>query len=369
MKDLWPILTSYRSPQLVHKMVHAIETLVQEKIEIMQVCGTHTWSYRRHGLDSLLPSHLSLLAGPGCPVCVTDQEDIDWVINLAQERQNTLVTFGDIMRVPGSTTSLAELRSRGTDIQIALSPLKALDIALSQPSRRVILVALGFETTVPAIAATLQSAHRLGLGNLSVALLLKQLLPALRHLFNSTRPDGLLCPGHVATITGKDAFAFLPKELDIPAAIAGFEPVDILMGLAELARQISAGAPQIANTYPRAVSDQGNLTAQSLVRSTFAPAPTRWRGLGTLDGTGYRLIGRWQRFAVTAPTDALTSLGTSQCLCHLVILGKAQPEACLHFGTECTPTRPLGPCMVSEEGTCAAHYYFPLLKPMGRTEA
>ncbi len=364
MIDSWQALTTYRSPQLVEQLVHAMDTAIRDKIEIMQICGTHTWNYRRHGLAALLPQNLSLVAGPGCPVCVTDQMDIDWAIELARERQHTLVTFGDLMRIPGNNGSLAEMRSQGTDIQVVLSPLKALDIALSQPSRRVILVALGFETTAPAVAATLQSAHGLGLSNFSVALLLKRLIPALGHLFGQAKPDGLLGPGHVAAITGSRVFAFLPQELGLPCAISGFEPVDMLMGLLNLVNQVNTGIAQVSNAYPRVVTAEGNQAAKSLVEASFTPAPAQWRGLGTVPETGYRLVHELRRFAMAPPTTAGRSEVSSQCLCHLVILGKSQPEACIHFAKDCTPQRPLGPCMVSQEGTCAAHFYFPVLDPL-----
>jgi len=352
-------LTSYRSPELVQQLADAINNACQGRVKIMQVCGTHTWSYRRHGLATLLTQNLSLVAGPGCPVCVTDQGDLDWIMDLAGEKQNTLVTFGDLMRVPGSNGSLAEMQSRGADIRVVLSPLKALDIALAEPSRRVILVAIGFETTAPVVAATLQHAHRLCLTNFSIVLLLKRLIPALRYLFARERPDGLLCPGHVATVVGKQAFACLPRELGIPSAIAGFEPVDMLLGLLDLAHQLKTANAKITNAYPRVVTEQGNPIARSLIEATFEPAPSQWRGLGELPTAGYGLRGALQRFGLNPAAVLLSKAANGQCLCHLVILGKHTPQACPRFRKNCTPENPLGPCMVSEEGTCAAHYYYP----------
>ena len=362
MNNHWQSLNSYRSPRLVQQLADAIDTACPARVKIMQVCGTHTWSYRRHGLGTLLPPSLSLVAGPGCPVCVTDQRDLDWVMDLAREKQNTLVTFGDLMRVPGSSGSLAEMQSQGADIRVVLSPLKALDIALAEPSRRVILVAIGFETTAPTVAATLQSAHQLGLINFSIVLLLKRLIPALRYLFSEEKPDGLLCPGHVATVTGKQAFAFLPQEFGLPSAIAGFEPIDMLLGLLDLVHQIKAGYAQITNAYPRVVTEQGNDAANSLIESTFETAPSWWRGLGELPRTGYGLKEALQRFGLNPPVAPISQVASSKCICHLVILGKHPPQACPNFGKYCTPLNPLGPCMVSEEGTCAAHYYYPDLE-------
>lgn len=359
MSNHWQSLNSYRSPQLVQQLADAINTSCQGRVEIMQVCGTHTWSYRRHGLAALLTRNLSLVAGPGCPICVTDARDLDWIMDLAEEKQNTLVTFGDLMRVPGSNGSLAEMQSRGADIRVVLSPLKALDIALAEPFRRVILVAIGFETTAPAVAATLQHAHRLCLSNFSILLLLKRLIPALRYLFAQEKPDGILCPGHVATVVGKQAFAFLPQELQLPSAIAGFEPVDMLLGLLDLVHQLKAGDAKITNTYPRVVTEQGNHIAKSLMEATFEPAPSQWRGLGELPTTGYRLQDTLLRFGFNPPASFSPKATSGQCLCHLVILGKRTPQACPSFRKNCTPDNPLGPCMVSQEGTCAAHYYYP----------
>lgn len=359
MNDYWQAVSSYRSPQLVHDLANAINDACQEMVTLMQVCGTHTWNYRRHGLATLITQDLSLIAGPGCPVCVIDQTDIDWVMELAQEKQNTLVTFGDLMRVPGSNGSLAELKSKGADVQVVLSPLEALDIAMMESSRRVIFVAMGFETTAPAVAATLRNAHQLGLANFSVALLLKQLMPTLRHIFTQGKPDGLLCPGHVAAILGQEAFTFLPQELHLPSAITGFEPVDMLLGLLALVHQLMTGDAQVTNTYPRVVTKQGNPIAKALIETTFTPASARWRGLGELPATGYQLIGALKKFSLTPPTYITPHATSSQCLCHLVILGKKTPTDCANFGNHCTPENPLGPCMVSPEGTCAAHYYYP----------
>jgi len=349
----------YRAPQFVHQLADAINHACQTQVKIMQVCGTHTWNYRRHGLAALLTPNLTLVPGPGCPVCVTDQRDIDWVIELAGEKQNTLVTFGDLMRVPGSTTSLAETRSHGADIRIVLSPLEALDIALAEPSRRIILLAIGFETTAPAVAAALQSASHLGLANFSVAVLLKRLIPALRYLFAGEKPDGLLCPGHVAAVMGQQEFAFLAQEFRLPSAISGFEPGDMLLALLDLTHQSQAGHARLTNAYPRLVSKHGNLAARSIITATFKPALSRWRGLGNLPATGYELVDTLQRFALYPPVSTTPHSTGSSCLCDLVILGKRTPGACPNFGKGCTPDTPLGPCMVSQEGTCAAHYYYP----------
>ena len=371
MNDYWQAISSYRSPQLVHELANAINSLCQDQVTFMQVCGTHTWNYRRHGLATLLTQNLSLVPGPGCPVCVTAQSDIDWIVDLAQGRQNTVVTFGDLMRVPGSAGSLAELGSKGADIRVVLSPLEAMDIAQMEPSRYVILVAIGFETTAPAVAATLQRAAQLGLANFSVALLLKRLIPALRYVFAQGKPDGLLCPGHVAAILGHKAFAFLSEEFQLPAAIAGFEPVDMLLGLLALVHQLKTGDAQVTNTYPRVVTEQGNAAAKALLETTFTSAPGRWRGLGDLPATGYQLVGALKRFSLTPPTYISSPTANGQCLCHLVILGKKTPTDCANFGKHCTPESPLGPCMVSQEGTCAAHFYYPdltSLSPVYRNE-
>lgn len=342
--------------QKIQELSGRLTELASQSMRFMHVCGTHTWNYLRHGLQSLVSPHIELIAGPGCPVCVTAQEDVDWLVALAQEQRVTLVTFGDMMRVPGSQGSLLSVRGRGADVRVILSPLEAVAMAQAEPERRVIVAAVGFETTAPTVAATVESALAAGIGNLSFALLLKRLVPALDVLMEDAVLDGLLCPGHVAAITGGQPFARLAESIGLPCAIAGFEPLDILIGLHTLVMQCNHRLPLCVNTYPRVVTQSGNPAAQRLMKQVFEPCTSTWRGLGALPGTGYALRPGFARYSITRTSGQVTS--PTGCLCDAVLLGKKNPADCLRYGQSCTPETPMGPCMVSREGTCAAHYYF-----------
>lgn len=373
--DLWEELLAFRSAGVVRLLAERLAASVQGPMKVMQVCGTHTWSFLRHGLPRLVPPELAVIAGPGCPVCVTDQTDIDWILDLCREDGVVLATFGDLMRVPGNRGSLLDLKDRGRDVRVIVSPTDVLDIALAEPGRRVVLVAIGFETTAPTVAATVLSASRLGLGNLSVILLLKRLVVALPVLLTGVSVDGLLCPGHVAAVVGAQAFEPLVRRLSLPCVVGGFEPVDILAALLEIAvrrQDAPSSPPRLVNAYPRAVTWAGNAYAQALVSSVFDEDGAAWRGLGHIPGTGYALREPFARFAVRRvckqvrrvggrvgrTADGVARVGDEVgCICDQVILGRAGPSECPLFGSACTPDSPIGPCMVSHEGTCAAYYH------------
>jgi hydrogenase expression/formation protein HypD len=325
----------------------------------MEVCGTHTMAIARHGLRDLLPPDVHLVSGPGCPVCVTAMRDLDTVIALCGLPEVTVTTFGDLIRVPASRTSLAAARAAGADVRVVYSSREAVELAAAQPSREVVFVGIGFETTAPTTAASIVEARRLGARNFSVLALHKTMPPALRALLDlgETPVTGFLLPGHVSVITGSSCFDFLATEYGVAGVVAGFDPGDILEALLMLARQTT---PAVENQYTRAVQPQGNPVAQELMRRVFEPRDADWRGLGVIPGSGLGLSAEFAehdaalRFAV----DAGESLEPVGCRCGEVLRGVTDPADCALFGRRCTPQEPVGACMVSSEGACAARYRF-----------
>lgn len=335
---------------------------------VMEVCGTHTHSVARHGLRQLLPENLRLVSGPGCPVCVTADEDIRLALRLARQPGTAVFSFGDMLRVPvpganGEADSLLRARELGSDVRIALSPMDALSYAKDHPEKRVVWFGVGFETTAPHTAATVLRARATGLDNFFVLSAHKTMPAALIALLSGTNAVGaLLCPGHVAVITGANAFGFVPERLGLPGVIAGFEPGEIVSALEAAARLRQAGRPGLANLYPSAVTDEGNRTAQSLMREVFVPSPARWRGLGTIDGSGLALREEFAAFdaakRLDLPSEPAAEGPPGACRCAHVLRGAADPRACPLFAKTCTPDRPVGPCMVSGEGACSAEYLY-----------
>ncbi len=350
--DLW------RSPKGVVELAEALHRLVNRRFRIMEVCGTHTMSIARAGLRQLLPSGLELISGPGCPVCVTDQADLDWALALADLPQVTIASFGDLLRVPGDHGSLAERRAQGSDVRVVYSIMDALALAERLPDREVVFVAIGFETTAPGIAAGLMEARRRSLRNFSIIPLLKTMPRALELLLGEeTAIDAFLLPGHVCAVTGLQPFGFIADRYQRSAAIAGFEPVEILGSIAQL---VEYQRPTIANLYPRVVRDEGNPTAQAIIQRVFIPQDARWRGLGALEGSGLGLRDDWQefdawkRFNLARPRPSQIN----GCRCGDILRGRLRPTDCALFGKACRPEAPTGPCMVSSEGPCAAEYRY-----------
>jgi hydrogenase expression/formation protein HypD len=316
----------------------------------------------KYGLRQMLPEDVRLVSGPGCPVCVTPAGMIDAFVELAMHPEVTTVTFGDMMRVPGSRGSLAQARADGADVRIVYSPMDALKLAVRNPDRMVVFLAVGFETTAPAIAATVLDAHRRKLRNFCIFPANKLMPPPLRSLMND--PDlqvqGLLCPGHVSVITGSDAFSFLADEYGIACAVAGFEPTDIMLAVGALVDQVQRQRPCIENCYGRAVSAAGNLRAGALVKEVFHVVDSEWRGIGTIEKSGlalrteYTVFDITQRFSIMIPP----SREPAGCRCGRILKGISLPHDCPLFAERCTPASPVGPCMVSNEGTCAAWYRY-----------
>ncbi len=346
------------------RLLDGIERLAPKELRLMEVCGTHTMAIAASGLKSMLPSTVKLLSGPGCPVCVTPSQVIDKVLELSMEKDVILASYGDMLRVPGSRAgdSLLRRRALGAHVETVYSAVDAVDLALQHPDRQVVFLGVGFETTAPGTAAAVLTAKEKGAKNFTLWSMLKTVEPALRALIKSDgfNVDGFLCPGHVATIIGAKGFRFLPDEYSLPAVVAGFEPEDILLAVCKLVKQLSEKEPKLENEYTRAVSFDGNRLAQRIMEECFAPRFDLWRGLGGIDGSGLGLreelsgFDAQRRFDITIPTSETPTA----CRCGEVITGRLNPALCPLFGKRCTPEDPVGPCMVSSEGACAAAWKY-----------
>ncbi len=346
------------------KLLRAMAELPLGPVRLMEVCGTHTMSIAKAGIKSVLPENVKLLSGPGCPVCVTPAEQIDAVLALAAEPDVILASYGDMLRVPGSRPgdSLLRRRALGARVEIVYSPVDAVEIAARNPDRQVVFLGVGFETTAPGTAAAVLTARERGIRNFSLWSMLKTVEPALRALIEAEgfAVNGFLCPGHVATVLGAEGFAFLPRDYGLPAVIGGFGAEDILLALYLLLRQLADGTPKLQNAYPRAVSAQGNRLAQETMAHCFEPCEDSWRGLGRIPASGLRLreelrdFDARERFALSVSSEP----APTACRCGEVICGRLGPEDCPLFGKRCTPEDPVGPCMVSSEGACAAAYKY-----------
>ncbi len=331
-------------------------------LRFMEVCGTHTVSLFRSGVKSMLPANLRLISGPGCPVCVTPQGYIEAACDAALIPGVTICTYGDMVRVPGRRGSLAERRAAGANVVVTYSARDALKYAVEHPETKVVFLAVGFETTTPPTAAVVKEAAARGVENFFVFVNHKLVMPALEALLadRTTELDGFLCPGHVSVIIGADAYQPVPANHGKPCVIAGFEAGQMLRGVQHLVKQTLAGEAKVENVYGVAVTDAGNTVAWRFVEDVFEPADTEWRAMGTIPLSGLALRPEYQRF------DAVRELGLqvgedycpTGCRCGDVIQGKALPTDCRLFGKACTVAKPIGPCMVSSEGTCAAYYKY-----------
>lgn len=346
------------------KLLAAIRALGERPMTLMEVCGTHTMSIARSGLKTMLPENIRLLSGPGCPVCVTPAEVIDTVLALAMEKNVILASYGDMLRVPGSTPgdSLLRRRALGARVEIVYSPVDAVTLAKENPGREVVFLGVGFETTAPGTAAAILTAREEGVKNFSVLSMLKTVEPALRTLIAMPdfRVDGFLCPGHVASIIGEAGFCFLPEEYHLPGVIAGFAPEEILLAVYLLAKQITEEKPRLENAYRRAVRPAGNPLAQEMLKRCFMPRRDLWRGLGEIENSGLGLREELAAFDAEKKFGlrAAPAAKPTACRCGDVICGRIRPEDCPLFDRRCTPEDPVGPCMVSSEGACAAAYKY-----------
>lgn len=349
---------------LCQKLLAQLKGLLKGRpLRFMEVCGTHTVAIFQSGLRSLLPDNVSHLSGPGCPVCVTHDSEIAAFLELALRKDVVLTTFGDLLRVPGPKgRSLKHARAEGARIELIYSPLEALTYAKKHPSDLVVFLGIGFETTAPAVAATILSAAKEKVPNFCVFSMHKLVPPVLRLLLEkkACEIDAFLLPGHVSTILGLAPYAFLVEDYGVPGAVAGFKAEDILLGLCGLASDLVNGRPSIRNAYPRAVADTGNPKALALLNEVFTPKAALWRGLGEIESSGLAIKPNYARY------DACERLGITLkevpkpagCRCGDVLMGAILPKDCPLFGRVCTPRSPVGPCMVSTEGSCAAWYKY-----------
>lgn len=340
---------------------------IPRRVQVMEVCGTHTVSFFRSGLRAILPENLRLVSGPGCPVCVTAQRHIDAAIELAGRPGVLLATYGDMLRVPGQRGSLEAQRARGAAVVVVNSARRALVLAVEQPDRQVVFLAVGFETTAPATAAVVVDAARRHLANFSVLTCHKLVVPAMSALLSAgdARIDGFLCPGHVSVIIGAEAYRPIVSRFGKPCVVAGFEPRQMVDGLLHLVRQIRAGRTALENVYGAVVGPRGNSVALALLRRVFEPAATAWRALGEIGASGLELRPEFSRFDAMRRFDVRLGADADPpgCRCGEVIAGRCEPMECALFGRTCTPMRPVGPCMVSSEGTCAAWFKYGGARP------
>lgn len=333
-----------------------------KQLALMEVCGTHTMAIARSGVRELVPPHVKLLSGPGCPVCVTSQGDIDAVLEMVKNPGITLLTFGDMMRVPGTNSSLQEERSRGADIRVVYSPLDALAAAGQMPDRQVVFLGIGFETTAPTVGATIQQAKEMGLANFSVLSLHKVVPPALEVIFGDPdiQMDGLICPGHVVAVTGIEPYRQLAEKAHKPMVVTGFETRDILEGIVMLLRQLRRDRAQVEIQYRRVVRPEGNKVAQQTLQDVFETDDCRWRGLGLIPQSGLKIRPKYKDYdaRIRFEVPVIEDVPIKGCACGEVLRGLITPRECALFGKGCTPLQPIGPCMVSQEGACAAYYRY-----------
>jgi len=334
----------------------------KDALRLMEVCGTHTMAIARFGIKKILPENVELISGPGCPVCVTHQADIDRAIATAALDGVVFTTFGDMMRVPGSSMRLMDLRQKGHDIRVVYSCMDALDIAAKNPKKKIIFMGVGFETTSPTVASTILDARRRKVKNFFILSNFKNIFPALNALASSKRVkiDGFICPGHVSVITGTRPYEILARKYKIPCVITGFDDTDIIEGIKELIKNIKDTSYKVSIAYKRAVNKAGNIEARRILASVFESCPAQWRGLGKIPESGLRLRKEFSSFDVAKIFNVKVSrpLVKRGCICADILQGIRSPGDCRLFKSVCNPENPIGPCMVSTEGTCAAFYKY-----------
>jgi hydrogenase expression/formation protein HypD len=373
------IYKPFRNPDAARVLAEAIHARSTRPARLMEFCGGHTHAILRFGIPTLLPPTIELRSGPGCPVCVTSAADLDHAIALAWVENVILTTFGDMIRVPGSAPplspprsgkdgpkgqggTLAQAKAEGADVRVVYSPLDALRVARENPARPVIFLGVGFETTAPIVASAVLAADAEGLTNFTVFSTHKLTPPATRAILDAGEValDGIIGPGHVTTVIGADAWRFLPDDYGIPVAISGFEPLDILQAVLALVEMVEEGRADVTNAYARSVRLEGNLAAQQAMARVFEVADAQWRGFGTVPASGLRVNEAYARFdaARAFPVEVMPAREPPGCRCGEVLRGVLLPPECALFGKACTPQNPVGPCMVSAEGACAAYYQY-----------
>ncbi|MFC1961435.1 hydrogenase formation protein HypD [Chloroflexota bacterium] len=354
--------TEYRDAELGRRLIERIRRHATKPVRFMEFCGGHTASIVRHGIRQLLPPTIEMLSGPGCPVCVTANADLDKAIALAQLPDVIITTFGDMLKVPGSYSSLQQAKAEGGDIRIVYSAQDALAIARNNPHKSIVFLGIGFETTAPTIAASVLEAEQAKLKNYYVLSLHKLCPPVMKVLLDSgeVKLDGIVCPGHVSTIIGAAPYDFIPRDYGIACVVSGFEPLDILLCVEMLVTQLENGAPRVEIAYRRGVTPEGNRYAIEIMERVFEPGTAIWRGIGTIPGSGLKLKPEYRRFDAELafsikPKPPREPKG---CLCGEILRGVKTPLDCSLFRSACRPERPVGPCMVSTEGSCAIYYQY-----------
>ena len=359
-------VTEYRSEAIVQDYVGAIASFITQPWAMMEICGGQTHTIVKYGLDQLLPKDITLIHGPGCPVCVTDAALIDQALTLAAQPEVIFCSYGDMLRVPGTSTDLLSIKAQGGDVRMVYSPLDAIALAHQHPERQVVFFAVGFETTAPATAMAVYQAHQRQLDNFSVLMAHVLVPPAMEAVLAS--PDcqvqGFLAAGHVCTVTGYEAYHAIAQRYHVPIVVTGFEPVDILQGTYLCLQQLEAGRAEVENQYARSVQVLGNQPAQQLMEQVFEVVPRVWRGLGSLSQSGlglretYRSLDAQVRFSDRLRSHIETPKAEDICISGLVLQGLKKPHECPAFGNRCRPEHPLGAPMVSTEGACAAYYRY-----------
>jgi len=357
-----PLTSDFRNSELALMLVEKIKRSAHGSARLMEFCGSHTAAILKYGLRQLLPSEVEMLSGPGCPVCVTAQEDIDRAVALAQTPGIIMCTFGDMLKVPGTYSSLQQARAEGCDVRTVYSTLDALEIAKQNADKSVVFLGVGFETTAPTIAASVTIAQSQQLRNYSVFSLAKLCPPVMKALLDGgeVKIDGIICPGHVSAIIGSRPYEFIAHDYGIACVVAGFEPVDVLMAVDMLLEQIKDGKPRVEIAYGRSVSQEGNLHAQKLLSEVFEPMTASWRGVGSVADSGYKIRDLYKEYDAERLFEIKTGPAKEPvgCRCGDVLRGIIKPPACPLFGRVCLPECPTGPCMVSGEGACASYYLF-----------
>ncbi len=355
-------LEEFRDPILARRLLDEITGTVTRPWVMMEVCGGQTHSIIRNGIDRLLPPEVELVHGPGCPVCVTPLDTIDRALSIASRPEVIFCSFGDMLRVPGSAKDLFRVKSEGGDVRIVYSPLDAVDLARKNPNREVVFFAIGFETTAPANAMAVFLAKQQGIANFSMIVSHVLVPPAIEAICSSptTRVQAFLAAGHVCSVMGYSEYLPLAARFHIPIVVTGFEPLDVLEGIRKAVLQLESGRGEVENAYPRAVTREGNLEAQKLLKEVFVVSDRNWRGIGTIPNSGWELAEDYRDFDASYRFDVtqIKTIESSVCRSGEVLQGLIKPNECLAFGKECTPRNPLGATMVSSEGACAAYYNY-----------
>jgi hydrogenase expression/formation protein HypD len=355
-------LDEFSDPDLARRLLDEIRAVTTRPWAIMEVCGGQTHSIIRHGIDQLLPPEIEMIHGPGCPVCVTPLEIIDKALAIAARPDVIFCSFGDMLRVPGSSQDLFRIKSAGGDVRVVYSPLDALNLARENPGREVVFFGIGFETTAPANAMTVYQAKRLGITNFSLLVSHVLVPPAISAIMESPtcRVQAFLAAGHVCSVMGTTEYPPLCDKYEVPIVVTGFEPLDILEGIRRTVLQLESGRHELENAYARAVTDEGNRPAQAMLRDVFDVTDRAWRGIGEIPGSGWKLSERYRDYDAEVRFE-VTDIHTEEssiCRSGEVLQGLIKPHECAAFGRECTPRNPLGATMVSSEGACAAYYLY-----------